>query len=340
MKKAEVFLEYQNLISDPPATPQQLYAQACSNDEPTLTSWHQTWVEQIRENKKRFGSFKKHDLKEIFGLYQYKPVIIAGAGPSLKGNAAELKNRRNIPLVSCLHNFHYFEDLGLAPEFYVTLDAGPVTVSEVSEGGTKTEEEYWEITKDRTLLAFIGSYPELLRKWKGKILFFNCPMPGGAQGKAISQAFDEIEKFHQFVSTGGNVLGACLYIAKAYMGAHAVIFTGADFCFSYDHKFHAWDSKYDKNIGHCIGLMDVYGIRRKTWQSYANFKSWFECAALKIPGLWINATEGGTLGAYPHGNLDCFKYMDLADVFKMLHMNDHIRGSVEQPTDENNVILF
>jgi hypothetical protein len=336
VKKVEVYVQYQNLIDDPPVATGALYQQSCSNDTVTVSSWRDTWINQTKANKERFSSFAAHGIGEIWGKHQNKPVIIAGSGPSLKENAHHLKDRGEIPLVSCLHNFHYFEDLGVAPEYYVSLDAGPVTIEEVSEGGSKTAEEYWEITKDRTLLCYIGTHPELLAKWKGKVLFFNCPIPD----PAVEKELDNIESFNQYVSTGGNVLGACLYIAKGYLGASTVIFVGADFCFSYDHKFHAWNSKYDKNLGQCVTLTDVYGIKRLTWQSYANFKGWFDYVALSVPGFYINACEGGCLGSYPTGNLKAFRYMDLVDVFKMFHMNSHTKSQALNPEIDKKIILF
>lgn len=336
VKKAEVILEYQQLIDQPPYTPKQLFQQACSNDEVTVNSWRDTWFKNAKENKERFGSFKEHGIGKLWGNHQYKPIIVVGSGPSLKGNALKLKERGEIPVVSCLHNFHYLEDHGVAADYYVSLDAGPVTIEEVSEGGQRTPDEYWEITKDRSLLCHISSPPELLKKWQGKIYFFNCPLPDPETEKGLSA----IEPFGQYVSTGGNVLGACMYIAKAWLGAGSVVFMGADFCFSYDHKFHAWDSKYDKNLGHCVYLTDVYGVRRRTWQSYANFKGWFDYVGLSAPGFYINASEGGCLGAYPHGNLSCFKYMDLDDVFKLYHLNSHIKPQALEPDGEHKVILF
>lgn len=336
MKKAEVYLRYQNLISEPPVQPQALYSQSCSNDKPTIQSWRPIWISQAAENKKRFGSFKDHGIGKLFGKYQHKPVILAGSGPSLKLNADKLQDRGDLGLVSCLHNFHFLEDSGARPDFYVTLDAGPVTIEEVHEGGKRSPDEYWELTKDRVLLAYIGTHPELLKKWKGEIYFFNCPVPD----ETVKSEINQIETFSQYVGTGGNVLGASLYISKGFFGASEIVFTGADFCFSYDDKFHAWDSKYDKNLGHCVALTDVYGIRRLTWQSYANFKAWFDYIALTVHGTWINATEGGCLGSYPTGNLNCFRYMDLVDVLKVYNMNSHIKAQAEFPEKDNNVILF
>lgn len=336
MKKVEVFVQYQNLIDEPPVPREVLYNQACSNDQTTVESWRPVWIKQTKENKETFGSFKDHGIGRLWGKHQNLPIIVAGSGPSLKNNAHLLKDRGNIPLVSCLHNFHYLEDLGCPADYYVSLDAGPVTIEEVYEGGSKSQDEYWALTADRTLLCFIGTHPDLLKKWQGEILFFNCPIPD----ETIDKELDEIEVFSSYVSTGGNVLGACFYIAKGYLGASTVIFVGADFCFSYDHKFHAWDSKYDKNLGHCMYLTDVYGIKRVTWRSYANFKAWFDNRALSVPGHYINASEGGCLGSYPEGNLSCFKYMDLADVFKAFNMNSHLKPLADKPEEKQKIVLF
>jgi hypothetical protein len=334
MKKAEVILEYQNLIERPPATPAALYQQACSNDESTIKHWWHIWLANITANKSRFGSFAERSISSEFQKYQYGPAIVAGYGPSLKGNAHDLRNRGRIPLISCLHNFHYFEDLELNPEYYVTLDAGPVTIEEVTEGGTKSVDEYWDRTKDRTLIAFIATDPRLLEKWQGKILFFNSPLPNAELIKKI----DEIEEFNHFLSTGGNVLGACLYFAKTILGAHQIIYTGADFCFGYDYRFHAWDSKYDANMGQTLWCTDIYGMKRKTWPSYFNFKAYFDSVAMRAPGIYYNCSEGGCLGSYPEGNIAAFRYMDLKDCLKMFNINDELKEQMADAKAQKKIL--
>jgi len=339
VKKREIVLEYQNLIFEPPVEPRQLYSQACSNDETTIKAWHDTWVRNVRANHEKHGPFLKNGIGQVFGAHRYKPIVIAGSGPSLKFNAHELKDRRGIPLVSCLHNFHFMEDLGLAPEFYVTLDAGPITIEEVSEGGSKTPDEYWQITKDRTLVAFIGTDPGLIEKWQGRILWYQAPIPDPEYMEEVAK----IEAFHQLMSTGGNVLGACLYFAKAVLGGGATIFIGADFSFGYDRKFHSWDSKYDKTMGRCVPLVDVYGNKVPTWGSYAGFKKWFDFISLRVPGIYINATEGGTLGSYPEGNLNSLRYMDLKDALDMYCMCDKLAvqmTSANPEGDDARKVLF
>lgn len=335
-RTAEILLEYQNYIEAPPVAPRQLYGQACSNDAVTIDSWREIWIRNIKANKKRFGSFKEHGIGQLFGTAARQPAIVAGAGPSLKVNAHELKDRGNIPLVSCLHNFHFLEDMDAAPEYYVTLDAGPVTIEEVSEGGSKTADEYWALTKNRTLLAFIGTDPGLLEKWQGRVLFYNAPVPDDAYRAVI----DEIEPFHSYVSNGGNVLGACLYIAKGILGANPISFVGADFSFSYEKKFHAWNSKYDKSLGYVLKAVDVYGNKVLTWQSYHNFKSWFDYVACQVPGIYVNCTEGGTFGAYPDGNIMAVRQMPLKDFLGMYRLHDMLKDQCVDPAQPSKTILF
>lgn len=336
MRTREIACDYSPYIMQLPVAKDSLYKKACTNDDATIKVWSDTWINNIRENKANFGDFKSKSLANLFGIYLHRPVIVAGSGPSLKYNIEELKDTKGIPIVSCLHNFHYFEDNGVVVDFYVSLDAGHLPIEEVSEGGSKTEEEYWALTKERTLLAYIGTNPELLKKWQGEVYFFNALIPDDEYRKKT----DEIEKFNIWVSNGGNVLGACLYISKAFFGSGATIFVGADFSFGYDKKFHSWDSKYDKNMGMCIPVTDVFGNRVATWQSYNNFKAWFDWVCTRVPGVWINATEGGTLGAFPEGNIIDIRQMDLSKVKEMYSMSDKLKDHILDPEADNKLLLF
>lgn len=336
MRKAEIILNYQNVIDRPPVSKEQLRYETSKSDESTMDYFQHVWVGNITANKQIVGSFKDRSVGSEFRKYQNGTAILAGSGPSLKVNAHELKNRGSIPLISCLHNFHYFEDLGLAPEYYVSLDAQEVVIDEVTEGGSKSTDEYWEMTKDRTLVAYIGSPPGLIRRWKGKILFFNSIIPR----EDITQKIDAIEPFHLYMSSGGNVLGACHYFAKSILGCFNHIFIGADFSFGYDHKFHAWDSKYDKNLGHFQLVTDIFGIKVPTWGTYFGFKCYFDNISLRIPGTYINASEGGCMGAYAEGNLSTFKYMDLKDTLRHFTVNSEIEDAILNPDSAPKKLVF
>jgi len=332
----KIDLEFQTYIPHPPKSPTQLMAQAASNDEITVKTWKDTWINQTKENHRLYGPFKKNHLGKCFNRHTLKPCIVVGSGPSLKKNIDCLKDTKGIPIISCLHNYHFLEDRGITPDFYVNLDSGHVTIDEICEGGTKTSEEYLESTKDKKLCAFIGSHPDLISKWKGEVVWFNAPIPS----KEITQAIWNVEPFDMMVSSGGNVLGACFYIAKAICGANPIIFVGADFSFSYDNKFHGWESKYDKDLGHVIKATDVFGNRVKTWDSYYNFKCWFESRICSIPGLYINSTEGGIFGSYHNGNIQQLQQIALADVISMYDLTHHMRGQCEDPSVDNKLVLF
>jgi hypothetical protein len=328
MKERTIQCEYQPYIARPPVrNTRELYNRAASADEPTIASFGQQWLDHIKANREKFGPFKNKCIGNLFGKYLHRPVIVAGSGPSLKFNADQLKNRGSIPLVSCLHNFQYFMDKGIKTDYWVTLDSQLVTVEEVSEGGQLSPEEYWAKTEGQVLLAYIGTHPELLERWRGEIYFYNSPMPDPDLREKIA----DIEVFNNWVSSGGNVLGAAMYIAKAYFGAGATVFVGADFSFGYDKKFHSWDSKYDRSMGNYIHAVDVFGHKVPTWPSYNNFKSFFDYVACEVPGIYINCSEGGTLGAYPDGNLMAIKQMDLDECLRMYNMSDLIKTSALSP---------
>lgn len=335
-KKVELVLEYSNYILSPPVPPKQLWATAAQSDEITIDVMGDLWINNFKANHAKYGPFKDKSVGKLWGTARNQPMICIGSGPSLKKNGAELKDTHGIKTISCLHNFHFFEDRDVKIDYYVSLDAQDVVLEEVYEGGEHEPDWYWERTKGKMLLAYAGSPPKLLEKWQGDVLFFNCPVPD----VRVDPKIDEIEKFYTYVAPGGNVLGACVYIAKAIMGCNPVAFMGADFCFSYDKKFHGWDSKYDKSIGNVLTSVDVFGNRVLTWGSYHGFKCYFDYVAQQVPGIYINCTEGGTLGAYRDGNLISIMQMDLCDFFNMYKLSDELKEPSLDPACGYKKILY
>jgi hypothetical protein len=286
-------------------------------------------VQMTKDNHKLRGPFGKSHVGELFESMLGEPCVVVGAGPSLKKNVGELaKISKLVNVISCLHNFHFLEDNGVDVDYYVTLDAGDITVKEVSEGGTRSEEEYWELTKNKTLISYIGSNSKLTEKWRGKILWFNCPI----SDDVMDRVCNEVEVLNTPVSTGGNVLGASFYVAKAICAANPIIFVGADFGFSYDKKFHGWNSSYDaQGVGQGTKVTDIFGNRIWTWQSYYNFKLWMDRSCSIVPGNYYNATEGGCLGAYPEGNIACITQMALKDLVNMYSSCEVLREMYANP---------
>ena len=330
-KNVEMDLEYLNTIDIPPQSPAQLHKQAASNDDPTIESWRDIWIANMKKNHEISGPFAENGIGKIFGKFNLQPAILVGSGPSLANNIEDLKNKGDVPALSCLHNFHYMVDNGIEIDYFVTLDAGKVTIEEISEGGKEDHEFYVNATKDYTLCAFIGSDPGLIEQWKGKILWFNCPIPD----QKCKDEYDATEVFHHYVSNGGNVLGACMYIAKAYLGANPIAFVGADFAFGYKKNFHPWPSKYDGKLGNAVRTIDCWGNKVYTWQSYMNFKSYFDSISMRVPGEWINCSEGGTFGAYPEGLIKSIRHKPLKEFLHGYNLYKAMRFQAEHPTDAN-----
>lgn len=316
-------LNYQPVI-DPPQTKEVLYAQACQGDTITVKSFKNQWLAHFKANHEKHD-FKANSVMLDHAKWAYKPMICAGSGPSLKINAHHLKIRGGIGLISCLHSFAFLEDLGTPADYYLTLDSQDITIGEMTQGGKKDEQYYWDLTKDRTLIACTVANPKLIEKWQGRILWYNTTVPD-------LEYMRETEKyaFNLCFNLGGNALGACYYFARAIVGACPIALIGADFCFSQKKKFHAWDSPYDQMFQGVEMANDVFGNRVWTWRSYFNFAKWFEFISLggggDNPHLFYNCTEGGILGAYPGGNVKTIIQMPLNAFIHSFNQHKMMQG--------------
>lgn len=320
-------LRYQPYFQQEPAMKEQFYQAAVSSDHVTITSWWDTWLKHIEANSKRYD-IHKNSLMNEFGKWAYKPAICAGSGPSLRKNSIYLKpdekpgvlnpfhgtktawpGRGDVGMISCLHNFAYFEDNGTPADYYVNLDAGDITIRDMTTGGNHDgdPDHYWKLTENRTLVTALVGHPDLLKKWRGPILFFSTMIP---DQKFLAAHRTATKNFNIMVSTGGNALGASFYIARAILGASPIVFIGANFAFDYDERFYAFESENQKFSG-LVWVTDVFGNKVATWPSYRNFAQWFSYMSAggkgNNPMTLINCTEGGIMGAYDNGNISTIK---------------------------------
>lgn len=323
LRTIEIDLTYQPIIEGPPTQKEnELFERASSGDQHTVNVWRDVWLKNTRLTKERFGSFAEKSVGKLYGINRMKPVIICGSGPSLKNSIKALKDNaaaeHPVMNISCLHNFGYFEDEGFHADYYVSLDSGEIVIDDVFESRNHPAEYYWEKTKGKTLLATVMSPPKLFDLWQGNIMLFTVMMPD----YNLQHELQAIERFTHYVAPGGNALGGCLYIAKSIFCSEIVHFVGADFCFDYNNTFHSYKTHYDK-VGGYVLWPDVFGNMRKTWQSYLNFKFWFDHIACNVPGRYVNCSEG-LLGAYKEGNIRQFQYMPLEEALKPFKIMERV----------------
>lgn len=331
-------LALQPYIPGPPKSKDELQKTYSASDEITVKTWWDEWVRNKVSNFKNYKPLENQTMLD-YGKWAYKPCIIAGSGPSLKKNAHHLKDREGIGLVSTLHNFGFFEEQGITADYYLNLDAGDITISEAAEGFKDIYEamkplsqfnkiayldsiNFWERTKDKTLVTALHCNPELHKRWQGRVLWFDTALKG--INEEVAKQATEMNDWNLIYQTGGNTLGACLYHARAILGASPIAFIGADFSFK-DKKFHSWDSPYDAQCQGTIPCIDIYGQKQETWPSYYGFKTWFEfiaCGGLgNTPHSMVNCTEGGILGAFPEGNIMQIRQRSLLEFLREYNLH-------------------
>jgi len=353
-RTCDIHLEYQPPIVSPPIPMNDLHQQTVSNDQKTLDFFQDIWLRNMAANKEIAGSFKENGIQKLYKKYQNLPVICIGSGPSLKHYAKHLRpfeengikylGNPGILTISALHNFAYLTDLGVKIDYWMTLDGGEVVIDEMFDGATKfldaekkiiDKEFYRNASKNQKLLSYVGTNPRLWANWLGEKIWFQSVLPNAD----LREKMKKIEPFELYISSGGNVLGGSFYAAKAIFGCNPVIFMGADFSFSYDHKFHSFDSKYD-TMGQVLNVRDIYGNKVKTWASYYNFKSWFDLKSMHVPGVYINCSDG-CMGAYEQGNIMSIIQKHIEDVLESYRVSDRLKENIENlDTTENGIVLF
>jgi hypothetical protein len=199
---------------------------------------------------------------------------------------------------------------------------------------------------DVPLLADQTCNAEQLKKWPGKVKFFKSANPTDTNiGKFIKMELDRLVnpyKQGSVIEVGGHAMGAMLSIARGVMRANTIIFVGSDYCFNLDNKFYPFDYKIDKTVvtenpdgtesekpappSVQGAIFDIFGNQVGTNGAYLGFKNVMDngIKANKIAAMqsgedldFINASEGGALGALKGGNSKWMQYMRLEDAIYM-----------------------
>ncbi len=195
----------------------------------------------IEANREIFEAAR--GVAELFGSRSGKPVIVAGAGPSLDISLGLLKSRAEIPEIvavdSALASFHL---AGLRPDFVVSGD--PQELASRFFSGLDIEKE--------KLIFFPSSNPKVAATFGAERSFAAC--------SSISETEKKIDEIHHkgLLRFSGTVLMAALDFAYK-TGGDPILLIGCDFSFAPD-RTHASGSRAEGAISRHGRLRQTPGI--------------------------------------------------------------------------------
>ncbi len=263
------------------------------NNRTTLTRFSGTWQSNILENLPYIlGS---PGISQIAGKFAGKPAIIISAGPSLDKNVKWLASAKGKAVLICVDTaLKTLLRNGITPDFLIALDALQLNYMHVA--GERTE--------DICLVANPITFPQILKKHKGRILMmtFTDPMMVWIE-KSIGEKGNAV--------TGGSVATAAFDFA-CKIGAAPVLLVGQDLAYTGNRAYtinsffcEEWLDKVDD-----VSSLDDFqkikinlepDVRGKGWDGrdipttskMLSWKRWFEVMVSQGGVSCIHATEGG-----------------------------------------------
>ena len=217
-------------------------------------------------------------LSRLFGKWsQDVPVIIVGAGPSLKKNINELKRVGDRACILAMDTaYPILVEAGIKPHILASVDAG------------KPIEIFGDLSKlDIPLLVTSNTRPELVSDTPGpKIWCYEAH----SFARSIRVM---IEKEHPTVPTDYGVSSLAISF-PVEMGTRKIILVGMDMAFSAEGNSHAgvFSNEFIKDEEYVFD--GYYGDKVYSRNDWADMKKWIEDITEEITYCtYINATEGG-----------------------------------------------
>lgn len=298
------------------------------------------WVENYLDNLEHFAECPPVDV--LRDRFRGLPMVIVGAGPSLKKNAHLLKKiKGRAVIVAAITAYKAVLDYGVVPDFLISAEK-----IDLPHYFTGTD-----VDKDVRLILGDVSHPGLFNRETGrKFVFYNAYI-------SLSTAQAKLWGSDYFASIGGSVTTAALDMGIMF-GCPQVIFIGQDLAYG-DGESHAGGGVYEAgnttiDARRGVAVVDLkYAIaeekqvqeHRILWLKGLNgkpvpskfdwvtFHQWFEnymefVKKEKIQVEVINATEGGAW-------IEGMEHMTLAEAVER-HVGDgaDIDGIIEKAVAE------
>lgn len=189
------------------------------------------------------------DIGELAGLFYDIPFILVGAGPSLDESIDFLKYMQDKAII-CVSNspFRKLVNSGIRPHLAVTADPMRPTLRGF---------ENVDITGIPLACPF-STYPEIVRRFSGRILSWNTYNPIVDILKASTGRPSGTEIIEQ-----GTVSGCVLDIGRL-LGCRKIFLVGQDMCVREDGKYYTNDSTYSDDGRDFIQKMDGHRLPGNT----------------------------------------------------------------------------
>ncbi|MEW5767747.1 MAG: 6-hydroxymethylpterin diphosphokinase MptE-like protein [bacterium] len=295
-----------------------LYAVVSERLRDTLTRMvlENLWMENILKNITPILSCP--GVSALFGAFEGIPIFIISAGPSLAKNMEELKAAKGKGVLMAVDTaLKPLLSREIIPDIVLSIDAQPESFKDFE--GVAGE--------DITLIADCIAYPEVIKNFKGPIMFSSTAKAEGKEKEGLTFVINPLVSWLEerigsrgHLQSGGSVATSAFDLARL-LGGNPIIFVGQDLAFTGERMYVDGVAYVEERIKKHRGRLDestlkeeyVEEILRKRRKNlikvpaigggevltdrmtlYAYLK-WLEEGIPKVKARCIDATEGGAL---------------------------------------------
>lgn len=177
-----------------------------------------SWVANLRDNLQEIN--KSKDISELPKI-KGSSLCIAN-GESLNLHLDEI-NLFKGTIFSCERNIIKLLEKDIVPDYMVCIDSDPIMEKFI-------DNPLIDLYSDKIIGIFTTVVsPNVLKKWKGKKVFFNAWLDNINETKSISSVFQELTK-KSICHTGGNC-GSALWFLAQYLESNHIVLIGLDFAY-------------------------------------------------------------------------------------------------------------
>ncbi|MFQ5559562.1 MAG: motility associated factor glycosyltransferase family protein [Nitrospinota bacterium] len=257
----------------------------------TINLFSRQWLKNFRSIQNLVE--KNSGVKALGGKFNTTPAVVIGAGPSLDKNVKYLKYVSGRALIiACDAALKVVLNEGIRPDLVTTLDP-QADILRFFDGVN---------THNLNLVAPTIAHPELIKSWKGTLLFYNKFAPDIPELVTIQKAASGVGE----LIPGGTVLSIS-YSLAFQAGANPITFIGQDLSYPKGQTYSSGSVYEEQTLEETKTLQKenmmkdtgLFGEELDTVKSMYITKQWMEWAfsSWKRPvGTDVlNSTEGGIL---------------------------------------------